>query len=329
MYPSFNARALGLPLSARESIELAARAGFGGVDLLVRDLVEAGEDPVELRRRMDDLGLRGGAWPLPVDWRRDAGRFAQDLERLPRFAEVATALGLVGTGTWIMPGWADPDVAPPSAELVPRTTIEGPGEDRASGASVLRPRLKPFAFHLGRLTRIVEILATSGQRLGLEVIGVESARAGGLAPFIHRMDDPELGRLIRCLRLRTPKDLRCGLPAVGILLDAFHLHAAGESVEPTLDRWTVRDLVWVHVADVPRDFSGGRSEIRDDDRGLPGERGEVDAAGLLARLQERGYPGPVTAEPMAGCRSLAGKSIDRMARDAAAALRRVWPVGRG
>ena len=38
---------------------------------------------------MDDLGLRGGAWPLPVDWRGDARRFARDLDRLPVLAEAA------------------------------------------------------------------------------------------------------------------------------------------------------------------------------------------------------------------------------------------------
>ena len=75
MYASWNARAVGLSLSAIESIEVAARAGFAGVDLLVRDLSQSNTDPVELRRRMGDLGLRGGAWPLPVDWRGDAARF--------------------------------------------------------------------------------------------------------------------------------------------------------------------------------------------------------------------------------------------------------------
>ena len=37
MYPSFNARALGLRLSARATIELAAATGFAGVDFLVRE----------------------------------------------------------------------------------------------------------------------------------------------------------------------------------------------------------------------------------------------------------------------------------------------------
>ena len=103
MYPSWNARAVGLTLNAREAIDIAAQAGFAGVDLLVRDLVESGEDPRDLRTRMDDLGLRGGAWPLPVDWRGPEARFLEDLRNLPRYARAASILRLGGTGTWVLP----------------------------------------------------------------------------------------------------------------------------------------------------------------------------------------------------------------------------------
>ena len=57
-----------------------ALAGFDGVDLMVRDLLDAGDDPRAIRARMDDLGLRGGAFPLPVHWRGVAEEFAGDLE---------------------------------------------------------------------------------------------------------------------------------------------------------------------------------------------------------------------------------------------------------
>src|SRR5918995_3380787 len=107
MFTSFNARALGLDLSAEETLTLASGAGFEGVDLLVRDLVERGEDPSTVRARMDDLGLRGGAWPLPVEWRGDSRRFARDLARLPKLAEAARLMGLSRTGTWVMPETPD------------------------------------------------------------------------------------------------------------------------------------------------------------------------------------------------------------------------------
>ena len=61
------------------------------------------EAPELLRARMDGLGLRGGAFPLPVNWRGSAEEFERDLGRLPRHAEAAAALGLFRTGTWVMP----------------------------------------------------------------------------------------------------------------------------------------------------------------------------------------------------------------------------------
>ncbi len=72
MFTSVNARAPGLDLSTEETVAIASEAGFDGVDLLVRDLVERGEDPAAVHTRRDDLGLRGGAWPLHVDQRGDS-----------------------------------------------------------------------------------------------------------------------------------------------------------------------------------------------------------------------------------------------------------------
>ena len=103
MFRSFNARAIGLELPVGTTLELAASAGFEGVDLLVRDLLDAGDDPIEVRARMDNLGLRGGAWPLPVRWRGEPELFCGDLGRLPQLAEAASTLGLDRTGTWVMP----------------------------------------------------------------------------------------------------------------------------------------------------------------------------------------------------------------------------------
>ena len=61
MYASFNARALGLQLSGPETLRMAAENGFGGVDLMVRDLIDQDEDLRAMKSRMDDLGLKAGA----------------------------------------------------------------------------------------------------------------------------------------------------------------------------------------------------------------------------------------------------------------------------
>ncbi len=293
MYRSFNARALGLELPAEATLRLAAAHGFEGVDIVVRDLVDAGADPAEIRARMDDLGLRGGAWPLPVRWRGDEATFREDMARLPRLAEVAAILGLFRTGTWVMP-----------------ETPASPGDNRSPES-----HLETVAeLHRCRLGAIARVLADHGTSLGLEVIGVRASRMGPGPPFIHRMAD--LAPLLDHLGVATPN--------VGVLIDLFHLHAAGESIEAGL-AWGIDRVVWVHVADLPSGASGDLAEIQDDNRGLPGEHGAIDARGGLRKLADCGYRGPVTAEPMAGCRSLKGLQPNETAQKVAAALGAIWP----
>lgn len=291
MFASFNARAVGLAsITAEQTIDLAAGAGFEGVDLLVRDLIRAGDDPETIRARMDDRGLRAGAFPLPIDWRDDEGSFRRDLDALPALAKVAAALGLTRTGTWVMP------------EIPDRTT----------------PRAEVVALHVRRLGAIARALDGHGIRLGLEVIGVESSRSGRGEPFVARMAD--LGPLLAAIQAEAP--------SVGILIDAFHLHAAGEPIEAGL-AWGVGRIVWAHVADLPSGASRDRSRIVDADRGLPGENGAVDVAAFLGMLERRGYDGPVMSEPMARCRSLAGLSPDRVARRVKETLDAAWPAPKG
>lgn len=291
---SFNARAAGLDVSALETLGLAAGAGFGGVDLLVRDLVDAGDDPVALRAKMEDLDLKGGAFPLPMNWRGSAPDFARDLARLPRYAEAAAVLGLNRTGTWVMP-----------------ETPERP-DDIATRSS---HQAWTVSMHVDRLGAVARVLDVSGIRLGLEVIGVASSRTGRGLPFVHRMAD--LDRVLGSVWRESPN--------LGVLVDAFHLYAAGEAVEAGL-AWGVGRVVWVHVADLPASAPWGRTTIRDQDRGLPGEHGAVEALRLLTRLAAAGYDGPVTAEPMSGCRSLQGLTPEQAACRVAAALRSVWPA---
>lgn len=297
MFASFNARALGLTPDAATTLDLAASSGFAGVDLLVRDLFEAGIDPREIRARMDDLGLRGGAWPLPVDWRGEEGRFRDDLRRLPALARLAETLGLSATGTWVMP--ETPDC--PSTE-----------EGRRAHREEVRE------LHARRLGEVARILADHGTRLGLEVIGVESSRTGAGLPLFTRMGDPALVALLEILRADTP--------GVGLLVDAFHLYAAGEAMEVG---WAlgVESVVWVHVADLPASAQADRQLIRDANRGLPGENGAIDVRGLLRGLAGRGYEGPVTVEPLGGCRSLVGLDAREISTHASRALRRAWPTG--
>jgi sugar phosphate isomerase/epimerase len=295
MYTSLNLRALGRSATAAETLTLAAGAGFGGVDLMLLDLEAEGADPREVRARMNDLGLRPGAFPLPVQWRGDGSVFERELARLPRLAATAAELGLTRTGTWAMP-----------------ETPELPSDaDEGARAAHMAETTR---MHVDRLGRVARVLDGFGVRLGLEVIGVASLRTGRGLPFVCRVGDVErrLGALLASAR------------NVGLVADSFHLYAAGETVDVALDRG-VRDVVWVHVADLPASATGDRSAIIDGDRGLPGEHGAVESAPLLARLARAGYDGPVTAEPMAGCRSLAGLPLPEAVARVARSLRSVWP----
>ncbi len=132
---------------------------------------------------MDALGIRGGAWPLPVDWRSgDRDRFRRDLEQLPRLAEAAAILGLSRTGTWVMP------------EIVPT-----PDSERELEGGAIKARRRAISHHLEALTRIAKVLMEFDLRLGLEVIGVASFRSGRGIAFLQRLDDPDFRALLRGL----------------------------------------------------------------------------------------------------------------------------------
>ncbi len=159
--------------------------------------------------------------------------------------------------------------------------------------------------------KIAEILADHGSRLGLEIMGPASARRGPGAVFVH-----QYRRLAEHLG-----ELRAEHPNVGVLVDAFHLFAAGEGVEAGFV-WGVDSVAWVHVAD---SANPDRLRVLDQERALPGETGLADCRGLLKRLAAEGYDGPVTVEPLTHCRSLQGLDALATARRTLASLQTVWP----
>lgn len=290
MYASWNARAVGLELTAGETLEVAAQAGFEGVDLLVRDLVESRVDPRTVRGRMDELGLRAGRWPLPVRWRGSPVQFAADLRELSRHARAAATLGLQRTGTWVLP--QTDSMCFPGTET---TDLMG----------------RTVRLHIERLGKIAVVLADHGNRLGLEIMGPASAQPGRGTDFVHQY---------RRLADRLG-ELRDKHRNVGVLVDAFHLFASGETIEAGFV-WGSESVVWVHVAD---SANSDRLRVLDQERALPGETGLADCRGLLKRLAEENYQGPVTVEPLAHCRSLQGLDALSTARMVHEALQTVWP----
>lgn len=292
MYISWNARGVGLTVDPIESIGLAAAAGFEAIDAPIRDLVDSGVDLDRFRGLMDESGIKGGAFPMPVDWRGDDDVFQSSLKAFPRYASAARRLGHVGAGTWVEPATR-------------------PGESRFQAVDR----------QISRLAAIAQILADFDLRLGLEVIGVASFRSGRGEPLICKLAD--LDEVLAPIRSSCPK--------VGIVADVFHLFAAAEPIETCL-KWGVEAIVTTHVADLPPRIADepiatnvDRSRIVDSNRGLPSENGAIDARSFLSLLSTAGYKGPVIAEPLAQRRLLDGFEPIEIARNVKRSLDSVWP----
>ncbi len=150
--------AIGVKADQREAIRLAHQYGFESVEPSAEFL--AGLSDGELQELLADLKAKSLAWGaagLPVDFRRDAGRFKQGIERLAQLAKGLQRAGVTRVGTWISP------------------------------ASKTLTYLANFRQHARRLRQVAAVLADHGQRLGLEYVGPKTSWTAAKYPFIHTM----------------------------------------------------------------------------------------------------------------------------------------------
>lgn len=146
-----------------------------------------------------------------------------------------------------------------------------------------------FALHVARLKEAMPVLRDHGLALGLEYVSPITRRRGQGPAFIHDL----AGMLNLC---------DAGGRGVGLLLDSFHWHCAGESTE-AIGGLSSEQVVVVHVNDVVA--GRARDEQVVTERELPGmgggEGGDgdggIDLDGFLRALGSIGYAGPVTCEP--------------------------------
>ncbi len=155
--------------SAQEAIQAARIGGFGGVEINpfeIADLID--KDGVSAVRALyTEAGIQPAAFGLPVEWRKDEETWKQGLEKLPRAAKAANAIGAGRTFTWIL------------------------------SCSDTRPLEENLAFHIERFTPIAQILADNGCELGLEFLGPKTLREMLPHPFLYKMFDMlELGEKI-------------------------------------------------------------------------------------------------------------------------------------
>jgi sugar phosphate isomerase/epimerase len=151
---------LGFHASFPESVELAARHGFEGLDPDADYLGSLNDDA--LHRLLDDLqkrNLKFGAAGLPVEFRKDSEAFNSDLKKLPAAAAVLQRAGIWRVNTWIMPC---------SDDLT---------------------YLQNFRQHAERLRLCAQVLADHGQKLGLEYVAPRTLWRSEKHPFIHTMSE--------------------------------------------------------------------------------------------------------------------------------------------
>jgi sugar phosphate isomerase/epimerase len=136
-------------------------------------------------------------------------------------------------------------------------------------------------FHLQRLMPIAKALADHGLRLGLEFVSPYHLRRMREHEFVYTP--------MAMLDLAAELGDNCGL-----LVDSFHLHAAGEPMS-VLSHIPANRLVYAHINDAP---PGPLDQVHDRRRLAPG-KGIIDLKGFVQGLKEAGYRGPVSVEILA------------------------------
>lgn len=160
MFKNLNLGALGLEVSFLESLELAKIGGFQGVDIDISEMEKLVETRSSswVKHIVYENGLKLGGWGLPVNFREDDEKYQKDLERLPKFAQIARDIGCQRVYTWLIP-FSD----------------EIPYEEN-------------FKRHVERLKSIAKILGDHQCRLGLEFVAPKTLRVNHKYEFIHDLD---------------------------------------------------------------------------------------------------------------------------------------------
>mgnify|MGYP005839279219 CR=1 FL=1 len=156
MFKSLATGPIGVKADMATAAGLAAKHGFEGLHVSIGEVATMGVE--QARQILAKAGVRPAAFGFPLDYRRPEAEFAEGLQQLRSHCQVARALGLTRTSTWI-PSWHDQmDFA------------------------------ENYAFHRERLGAAAAILKEYGIRLGLEFLGPKTLRDGKKFSFIHTMD---------------------------------------------------------------------------------------------------------------------------------------------
>lgn len=255
MFKSLMADMIGIDVDPLGAIDLARRYGFSGVDLRL--------DKQEQRIR--EIGAER------------LRRAIEDAGLRPGYCSILPGKVSCDEKTW-QDGIARAPALAKLAEQLGYTrtaTVVLPFDDELAFDSF-------FGLHVDRINQAVPILADHGLSLALEYVSPATRRAGHKHPFIH--DLKGLRKLCRATEYTN----------VGLLLDSFHWHCAGETVAD-IEALSEDEVVVVHVNDLIAKRAIEKQVVNE--RALPCETGLIDLAGFIGALDKIGYDGPITSEP--------------------------------
>ena len=158
MFSSLNTGAIGIRnISLEQSLALAQRCGYGGVDLDISEAVQlaGAHGAAWLRELFVRYEMRPGNWFVPDHWQGDYWETGE--AKLRAAAQLAQELGALRATTWCPPH------------------------------SPTRNFDENFEWHRLHYTRVAETLLSCGIRFGIEYIGPKSYPPPGDHLFIQDM----------------------------------------------------------------------------------------------------------------------------------------------
>ncbi len=191
MFKNLSPGAVGIKANFEQALDVAARFGFGGVDVGIGEIANLIDQQGAgfVKDKFAARKLRLGGLGCPVEFRKDEATWQQGLAALPRLAKAAVVIGCTRAATWIMP------------------------------CSDTMDFQTNFDFHVTRLRPIAQVLKDNGCSFGLEFVGPATIRKGKKFEFIYDMP----GMLKLCDAIGTGN--------MGLLLDCWHWYTSHGTAE--------------------------------------------------------------------------------------------------
>lgn len=275
MYKNLSPSAIGIFARQSELLEIALTHRFKGLEIEINEVVRRAQSTsvAQACRYLSSAQVKIGGFELPVRWSGDEKDFQADLSQLALLLEICRTLGADRCFTTIRP------------------TCDQ------------RPFHENFQFHVDRLQKVADALATANVKLGLNFLAAPSDRADGGFEFIHQVDSLVL--LLNGIQRDN----------VGLQIDAWTWWVGGGDIEKLR---TLRgdQILGVRLADIPAGVD--LSTITEDQRLMPGDGGTIDSAALIGALDDLDFDGPVAVAPNPGL--FKGQKREAIVKQASEAL---------